>query len=131
VLGPQEEKRNGQGAYLIRAFLPDAATVVVVPVDTKQDPIPMLAVEPAGFFEARMSTRLSAHEYRLRVTDSKGGTSEAHDPYAFIPVLSEFDLHLFGEGKLYRAYEKLGRIFVSIKESTGWTLRCGRRMPCV
>jgi len=73
-------------------FLPDVATVLVVLADTTLDPIPMVAVEPAGFFEATMSTRLLPDGYRLRVTDSQGRTSEAHDPYAFTPVLTEFDL---------------------------------------
>lgn len=108
VLGPQEETRNGQSWFLVRAFLPDAASALVIPVDDTEDPIPMDGVEPAGFFEAQVPTLLSPNGYRLRVMDSKGEISEAHDPYAFTPVLSEFDLHLFGEGKLYRTYEKLG-----------------------
>jgi len=108
ALGPQEETRNGQPWFLVRAFLPDASSALVIPVDATEDPIPMNGVEPAGFFEAQVPALLSPDEYRLRVMDSKGGISEAHDPYAFTPVLSEFDLHLFGEGKLYRTYEKLG-----------------------
>ena len=108
VLGPQEEKRKGQMAFVVRAYLPDAASVVVVLTDTTQDPIPMAAIEPSGFFEAQVSGRLAPKDYRLLVTHSHGGTSEAHDPYAFAPVLTEYDLHLFGEGKLYQAYEKLG-----------------------
>ena len=108
VLGPHEEKRNGRQTFMVRAFLPDAASVVVLPADSTQDPLPMQAIEPKGFFEATCSKHMSPNEYQLRVTDSKGKTTEAHDPYAFSPVLSEFDLHLFGEGKLYHAYDKLG-----------------------
>ena len=37
-----------------------------------------------------------------------GNTSEIADPYAFPPVLSEFDLHLIGEGTHYRLYDTLG-----------------------
>jgi len=108
VLGPHEEKRGNSPAFVIRAYLPDAACAVVLPTDSRQDPIPMQAVEPEGFFEATCSGRLAPDTYTFRVTDSKGQTTEKHDPYAFPPVLSEFDLHLFGEGKLYRAYDKLG-----------------------
>jgi 1,4-alpha-glucan branching enzyme len=46
--------------------------------------------------------------YLFRVVTTQGNTFEQYDPYAFSPVLSEFDLHLFGEGKLYKAYDKLG-----------------------
>ena len=37
-----------------------------------------------------------------------GGTREFHDPYAFPPVISDYDLYLYGEGKLFKAYEKFG-----------------------
>ena len=30
------------------------------------------------------------------------------DPYRFDPILSDFDMHLFGEGNHYRIYKKLG-----------------------
>ncbi len=33
---------------------------------------------------------------------------EIHDPYAFPFLLSDFDLHLIGEGRHYDTYEKLG-----------------------
>lgn len=108
VLGPHEEKRDDRQSFLIRAFLPEAASVVVVSADSTLSTLPMQLVHPKGIFEAVCSERMTPDGYRLRVTDSKGRTTESHDPYAFSPVLSEFDLHLFGEGKLYRAYEKLG-----------------------
>ena len=31
-----------------------------------------------------------------------------HDPYAFPPLLTEFDLHLLCEGRHWQSYEKLG-----------------------
>lgn len=31
-----------------------------------------------------------------------------HDPYAFPPLLSDYDLHLLGEGSHWKSYEKLG-----------------------
>ena len=45
--------------------------------------------------------------YRLRVT-WRNETHDIDDPYAFPPLLSDFDLHLFTEGKLYRAYDFFG-----------------------
>ncbi len=35
----------------------------------------------------------------LRVADHRGDQMTMHDPYAFPPLLTDFDLHLLGEGK--------------------------------
>ncbi len=56
-------------------------------------------------------------DYRLRVTYSTRRTSlEIDDPYRYGRVLTDFDLHLLGEGTHHRAFEKLGahRINVGI-----------------
>jgi 1,4-alpha-glucan branching enzyme len=42
------------------------------------------------------------------VRDRGGVASRREDPYRFSSTLSDFDLHLLGEGTHYRAYEKLG-----------------------
>lgn len=34
--------------------------------------------------------------------------SEFYDPYYFLPVFTDFDLYLIGEGKHNKKYEKLG-----------------------
>ena len=46
--------------------------------------------------------------YRLRVENHEGHSWEFVDPYFFGPVLTDFDLHLLGEGTHYRNYERLG-----------------------
>ena len=46
--------------------------------------------------------------YRLRLTDHAGEISERHDPYAFPPLLTDFELHLFAEGTFFKAYETMG-----------------------
>ena len=52
-------------------------------------------------------------QFRRRRTESSSGypdgnLTESYDPYAFPPLLSDYDLHLFGEGTHYLKYEKLG-----------------------
>jgi 1,4-alpha-glucan branching enzyme len=37
-----------------------------------------------------------------------GTVADIHDPYAFPPLLTDFDLHLFAEGTLYKAYDSFG-----------------------
>ena len=52
--------------------------------------------------------RTAAFPYRLRVENHEGHSWEFVDPYLFGPVLTDFDLHLLGEGTHYRNYERLG-----------------------
>ncbi len=54
-----------------------------------------------------MNVEQSQH-YQLRVADGRGGEKLMHDPYAFPPLLTEFDLYLLGEGKHWTSYQKLG-----------------------
>ncbi len=46
--------------------------------------------------------------YRLIAEDANGRRQERHDPYAFPPILSDFDLHLLGEGQHWEAHRRLG-----------------------
>src|SRR4029077_7555424 len=46
--------------------------------------------------------------YRIRYRTAYGETVEAFDTYAFPYLLTEFDLHLMGEGRHYDTYDKLG-----------------------
>ena len=45
--------------------------------------------------------------------------TDRHDPYAFPNVVSDFELHLFAEGKLFRAYDLLGAHVQTIKGVIG------------
>ena len=66
----------------------------------------------------RASTTRS--DYRLRITYHAAVTSlEIDDPYRYGRVLTDFDLHLFGEGTHHRAFEKLGAHRISVGTTTG------------
>ena len=108
VLGPHAE---ADGSLVIRAFLPGARGVQVLPREGG-DPIPMRRAHADGFWEGRAPTRPdttpASFVYRLRVTDGAGGVIELEDPYRFPPSLTDLDLHLLGEGTHYRLYDKMG-----------------------
>ncbi|MGH9703370.1 MAG: 1,4-alpha-glucan branching protein GlgB, partial [Candidatus Acidiferrales bacterium] len=114
-LGPHREEHDGQPVLSIRVFRPHAVEVNVV----WNDPallFPANALHGDGVYEANIPLRalensaetISPTAYKLRIRFEDGAFVEEYDTYAFPPVLTDFDLHLIGEGTHYRNYEKLG-----------------------
>ncbi len=99
ILG-QHLTRNG---WEIRAFLPDAERAFVV---AGADRRPMDRIGNGGLFAYRAADRASA-PYKI-AWERDGVRAESYDPYYFPPLISDFDLHLFNEGKLLQAYRVLG-----------------------
>ena len=110
VLGPHDLPSKGAPAKVVRAFLPEARHAWVVDL-TRGEPgvrTPMERIHPDGFYELVIANPSPSFAYRLAVEDYEGHTWEFVDPYVFGPVLTDFDLHLLGEGTHYRNYERLG-----------------------
>ncbi len=107
LLGPHPA---GHG-WTIRFFRPGAGDASVL-VNGMSEPIPARRLRPEGFFEAALPDSQQAAPapgaYRIRYRTGYGETVESFDTYAFPYLLSEFDLHLMGEGRHYDTYEKLG-----------------------
>jgi 1,4-alpha-glucan branching enzyme len=107
VLGAHKVTLKGKPAVSIRVFLPHVVSAAVVSIAS--DKIhEMVKVSPEGFFEAVFEETEEIFGYSLRLVDKSGSTWETWDPYSFWPVLSDFDIYLFGEGKLLEAYKHLG-----------------------
>ncbi|MEH2167844.1 MAG: 1,4-alpha-glucan branching enzyme [Nostoc sp.] len=106
ILGSHPIEQDGKTVWAVRAYLPNASAAwVVLPEQRKE--YPMQTVHHPHFFECTIETAELAN-YQLRI---KEGEHERviYDPYAFrSPRLTDFDLHLFGEGNHHRIYEKLG-----------------------
>jgi len=66
----------------------------------------------SGYFQATLPLQprlpISPSTYRWRVEKEGQAPREFHDPYAFPLLISDFDMHLFGEGAHFQLYEKLG-----------------------
>jgi 1,4-alpha-glucan branching enzyme len=109
ILGPQAVNQDGTRRVLVRTFQPYAAEVAVLLGDQI---LPAERVLPEGIFEALLPEgtpeRSSPRDYRLRIRHDDGNVTEMPDPYAFPPVLSDFDLHLIGEGTHLQTYQKFG-----------------------
>ncbi len=115
VLGPHPVKRRKTACWEVRAFLPQAAEAEVVLDDGRS--CPMKSVHPAGLFFAALSGE--PRPYRLRLKTHEGETSEIEDPYRFPVLLTDFELHLFGEGTNFEAQRSLGAHPVAVEGAAG------------
>ncbi len=104
VLGMHEA---GGRKLVVRACLPGAASVAVVDAADGGTVAELPRVHDAGIFAGPLDRRHQRFAYRLRI-DWNGHVAEAEDAYRFAPVISDFDLHLLGEGNHLRAYEVMG-----------------------
>jgi len=100
----------GDGSGLVvRAFIPDAATVEIRPVHEKDKPcLKLERVHESGVFEGVTRAAQRVYAYDLVITDKSNRARRTRDPYSFLPTLGESDLFLFGKGDERRIYEKLG-----------------------
>jgi 1,4-alpha-glucan branching enzyme len=89
---------------ILRVYRPDAESVDCVhggEVVAKLE-----QVDARGLFEATVDA-LSG-DYELEAVYPDGNTYTVRDPYAFLPTVGDFDLHLVGEGRHLRLWERLG-----------------------
>ncbi|MET8205738.1 1,4-alpha-glucan branching enzyme [Streptomyces sp. NPDC005373] len=86
-----------------RALRPHARTVTVVADGLRA----LLHDDGDGFFSGLVDLPAPPDEYRLLVT-YEGADHETPDPYGLLPALSEFDLHLIGEGRHEQLWQALG-----------------------
>ena len=99
LLGPHE---NGEH-WEVRAFLPQASDAWV---EHQGEILAMDKVHAEGLFVRRFAG--NPGPYRLRMKLWSGEEIEADDPYRFPPLLTDFDLHLHGEGTHYESFRTLG-----------------------
>ncbi len=98
---------GNEGAPVVRVFAPEAAEVTVIERATGRAVAPLERIDAEGFFSGPMGRRRRTFAYRLRL---RAGDVEweRDDPYAFGPVLSDFDEHLLSEGRHEELYCRLG-----------------------
>lgn len=138
VLGIHIIEKDGKKVVSVRAFLPEAeeAWVIRETEDRRQEAegseqkvavkneesdkaFPMHKIHKAGFFEAEIVETKDVFPYRIRIKSCEGMVSEFYDPYSFMPVLTDLDIYLIGEGSHYKNYEKLGAHVMEINGIQG------------
>jgi 1,4-alpha-glucan branching enzyme len=106
VLGLHVLGDGGEKHVEIRAFLPEAREAWVI--DERDSSCHRMEnLHRYDFFTLR-TPDTAPFPYRLAIKRYDGTEQDFLDPYSFLPVLTDFDLHLIGEGTHYRKYEKLG-----------------------
>jgi 1,4-alpha-glucan branching enzyme len=88
----------------LRVWRPEATRVRVHP---EGGPAVELEHSASGLFEATIAGASGASRYEVEV-EHGGHTSRGRDPYSFLPTIGELDLHLVGEGRHERLWERLG-----------------------
>ena len=130
VLGPHGDH--------LRVFQPSARAIDLLLVATAER-LPMTKRDTAGIFEVRVPREgqegregldgqgrqdgpqgsRGFPDYRLRITYPGDHVVEIDDPYRYGRVLTDFDLHLLGEGTHHRAFEKLGAHRMTVGTTAG------------
>ena len=115
MLGYHEFARpDAPPVCVVRLFEPDAVAITVCWEDDTQSVAELTQLHELGLFEGRIPYRRPLEPYLLQIRYRSGAQALKHDPYFFAPQLSEFDLHLFGEGNHERIYYKLGAHVTSL-----------------
>lgn len=112
ILGMHLSKGKREKGVEVRAFLPEAESAWIVDDQTKRE-YPMEKIHKQGFYLLKLD-REEIFPYHIKMRSPEGRMSSGKDPYAFGRVLSDFDLHLIGEGSHYNKYEKLGAHVIEI-----------------
>ncbi len=93
-----------ENGVVIRTFHPKALKTELV-VDARV--YPMKKIHASGLF-AVFVKQSWPFDYKCRFYFEGGACQERRDPYRFLPTLGELDRYLFGEGKHWEIYKKLG-----------------------
>ncbi|KQB34114.1 MULTISPECIES: 1,4-alpha-glucan branching protein GlgB [Acidiplasma] len=101
------------GSYVIRAYLPIAVNAYVIINDKKYK---MIETDNK-IFQANFNDKIN--KYMISYTDSSGYEHKYYDPYNFRPAVSDYDIYLFKEGKLFESYKTFGSHLIEIDGVSG------------
>jgi 1,4-alpha-glucan branching enzyme len=112
ILGPHALTIDGRPYWVVRAFVPGARAITLLPAAAADAalaplPLPLRELHPFGLFSV-VAPGSAPARYQLEIERQTGVVERRRDPYAFPPLLSDFDLHLIGEGRHQDLYERMG-----------------------
>jgi 1,4-alpha-glucan branching enzyme len=92
--------QNGQS--IVRAFLPNTQKATI------DEKLPMQRIEGTDFFHWQGEQSQITWPYKIHRLTNNNEQIAQFDAYSIMPQISEYDLHLFAEGKHWHAYKILG-----------------------
>ena len=101
LLGRHSEKKG----VSIRVYLPRAASAEVVCGDKT---LPMERYKQTDLFQWQGTGCPHDQPYQIRWQDGAGNSHLQHDPYRFLPILTDWDLGRFRDGQHHHAGKMLG-----------------------
>ncbi|MEX0684803.1 MAG: 1,4-alpha-glucan branching protein GlgB [Balneolales bacterium] len=107
LLGLHSEKIGTKQTFVVRTIQPHANKVRIL-YDKGHKAIEMKRLSNDGVFEALIPDKDEVFSYHFEIEPNHGQLYTQIDPYSFPSLLSDFDLHLWGEGTHIRAYEMMG-----------------------
>lgn len=103
-----ETKQGKATALVVRAYLPGVEGCEVVDLADPKKRYLLERLSEDGLFEGMIKGRSEVFPYRLQSEQSNGEVRQFHDPYCFLPSLSEEDVYYFCSGHDPQAHHKLG-----------------------
>ena len=108
-----------EGVQIFTAYRPCAETVWVLSKDgTVAGEMEPMEIEGLfGYVIEKKKDFLDGYRFRVKYTEDD--VIEIEDPYAYEKQITDFDCYVFGEGKHYQIYEKLGAHLETIQGVRG------------
>jgi len=98
----------------LRVYRPHCRQITI-----KESEQMLIRLEGSDLFQWTGAAVELPEHYRLECLDEDNISRLIHDPYAFAPSISDYDLHLFGEGRHLHAYNFLGAHVMSVEGVQG------------
>jgi 1,4-alpha-glucan branching enzyme len=104
ILGAHPLVVKGKKGVVFRAYHPDAKGAKLYLNGKSRQMTPL----KGGLFALHVAAKKLSVAYEFEFAFANGTTLRNHDAYAFEPTLGDMDLHLKGEGRHFRLYERFG-----------------------
>lgn len=115
----EPKDRSSKTKWVVRVFLPDARSVTIIKAG--KEVLDLELIHKAGFFEGiTTEKKLPDTQYQLLVHYADGAEERINDPYTRLPIISDYDLYLWGQGTHYQIYEKLGSHPLTVEGVEGY-----------
>lgn len=124
-------KLNETNQLLIRVLCPQAERITIQSLSDKNKVYAIEEKTVDGLFVCKINQEENSFLYKLVCEDGKGHIWSYIDPYQFKTSITSEELYLFGIGKDYEIYHKMGAHFMKIEGIEGvrflvWAPRAAR-----